>query len=390
MNILTVANTGISRQALQKQARKQKLQRLFRGAYIDEAEYQALDISGKYCAQAEAFLLTHPELKPWGITAAALEGAPVLAHAPLHFSGLKSKAKSRQTGCVFHIELPAVPTISNRTAQILFECASSSPLPDALLSANYLLHRLSANENNELIAMRSINTKETEALIRLALDSSNVRVKAYSKPDASQLDVNAPSFLTTYSAVRNTGFSSARAELAWLDFAQYCTAYSSRRAIRKTLKAGLLFSDQIESPAESLLIARLYELGYRIPYLQVNILNPSSGEHLGRVDGLWPSDATQKGLYLHDSRHGRFLYSKQFGDADSIVVEFDGELKYRENYTRALREERLRQNAINNLGFRFVRLGWSDLMNPYRLHTLLEAAGVPRSRSRRIVQEKPL
>ena len=115
----------MSRQALRQQAEKHRLVRLFRGAYMDAQEYAALDISGRYRARAQAFLATHAKLRAWGITAAALEGAPVLGGAPLHFGGARSHAKSKQDGCAFHEA--SLETPSNPVAQTLFECASTSP-----------------------------------------------------------------------------------------------------------------------------------------------------------------------------------------------------------------------------------------------------------------------
>ena len=380
VDIMTPAGTGPSKQALKQQADKQRIVRLFRGAYIDAEEYTALDTAGRYRAQARAFLATHPKLQAWGLTAAALEGAPVLSGAPLHFSGNRSNAKSMQKGCVFHETLPAVPAVNNRTAQILFECATTSPLPDALMAANHLLKSLSANATGGLTASRDLDEKTSEALIWSQLDSKNERVKESSIVDAGKLDVNKPGFLESYSATRLTEFSSPEAELAWFDFAQLCVAYRTRRAIPKALRAGSYFTDQIDSPAESLLIARCAELGFAIPYLQVNILDPVSGRHLGRVDGLWPSSKVLKGLYLKDSSFGRFLFIKQRGDSESIVIEFDGRMKYQQDYFETLDKERIRQNSIGNLGFRFVRIGWSDLMQPEQLHSILAEAKVPRSR----------
>ena len=194
------------------------------------------------------------------------------------------------------------------------------------------------------------------------------------------LDMEEPEFLANYSAARVTGFVSPEAELLWLAFAQLCFANGRKRGVRSALQAGLYFTDQVESPAESLLIARCAELGFEIPYLQVNILDPVNGRHLGRVDGLWPSEAVQKSLYRSDSRFGRFLQCRRLGDNGSIVIEFDGKLKYRQDYAEVLERERQRQNAIGNLGFRFVRIGWDDLMRPERLRSILEAARVPRCR----------
>ena len=379
-NIITPTNTGLSSQALQQQVVKKKLVRLFHGAYIDAKEYAALDTAERYRARARAFLATHPKLEPWGITAAALQGAPVLSGAPLHFSGNRSNAKSIQKGCVFHETLPAVPTVNSRMAQILFECATTSPLPDALMAANHLLKSLTINAAGGLMASRDIDEKTSEAVVWLQLDSKNERVKERRIIDARKLDVNKPGFLESYSDTRSTDFSSPEAELAWFDFAQLCVAYGTRRAIPKALRAGSYFTDQIDSPAESLLIARCVELGFAIPYLQVNIIDPASRRHLGRVDGLWPSSKVLKGLYLKDSTAGRFLFCKQQGDSESIVVEFDGRLKYQHDFTDVLEKERLRQNSIGNLGFRFIRIGWDDLMQPERLRSVLASARVPRSR----------
>ena len=378
--IITLSNTGLSRQAIQKQAKKQKITRLFRGAYIDAQEYAALDITGQYKARAEAFLATHPKLEAWGITAAALEGAPILAKAPLHFAGTRSNAKSKQKGCVFHEKLPFVPTINNRTAQILFECATSSPLSDTLLAANYLLRRLSVNASSGLLASRSIDEKTTEALLREPLSSKNDRVQGQGAHLASKLDIHKQDFLKSYDAARTTRFASTQAELVWFDFAQLCVVYGAKRAIRKALRVGLYFSDQVESPAESLLVSRCVELGFEVPYLQVNILDPTSGKNLGRVDGLWPSHAVYKGLYQRDSQFGRLIYSKQFGDNNSVVVEFDGRLKYQQDYIGLLEKERLRQNAIGNLGFRFVRISWEDLMQASSMHAVLTAAKIPKAK----------
>jgi len=383
-NIITPSSTGLSSQALSQQADKQKIVRLFHGAYINAAEYAALDAAGRYRARARAFLATHPRLEAWGITAAALEGAPVLSGAPLHFSGSRYHARGKQKGCVFHEVLPAVPTVNNRIAQILFECAISSPLPDALMAANYLLKSLTDNATGGLMASRDVDEKTSEAVIWSQLNSKNMRAKERSTVDAGKLDASKPNFLESYSATRLTGFSSPDAELAWLDFAQLCVAYRARRAIPKALRAGAYFTDQIDSPAESLLVARCAELGFVIPYLQVNIIDPVSAKHLGRVDGLWPSSKVLKGLYLKDSSSGRFLFCKQQGDSESIVIEFDGRLKYQHDYTDALEKERLRQNSIGNLGFRFVRIGWDDLMQPEQLRSVFASGRVPRSpRSRR-------
>jgi hypothetical protein len=200
--------------------------------------------------------------------------------------------------------------------------------------------------------------------------------------DLSELDPASPDFIAGYAAARATRLASPEAELLWLGFAQLCAAHGERRAIRRAMLAGLYFTDMAESPAESLLVARCVELGFAVPLLQVTILDPEEGRALGRVDGLWASMPDMKGLYEEDGRHGRRLYSMQRGDGESLVVEFDGLLKYQQGYADALESERLRQNAISNLGFRFVRVGWDDLMHPSRLKSMFKAARVPRAARR--------
>jgi len=379
-NIITITNAKFCRQTLKQQADRKQIIRLFRGAYIDAREYAELDIAGKYRARAEAFLLTHPKLRPWGITAAALEGAPVLYGAQLHFAGTSGNAKSKQEGCTFHEALPFVPTVNNRTAEVLFECATTSPLAEALLAVNFLFRSLSDKTDGSLTASREVDEKTTESIIFLPLNSQTARVSIQGAFDVRKLDSGKPGFLDTYNSARRMEFSTPDAELLWLDYTQLCMAHSNRRAIRKALLAGLYFTDKADSPAESMLIARCVELGFQTPLLQVNIFDPVDGKHLGRVDGLWPSGKVLKGLRQSDGKHGRFIYSKQYGDSNSIIVEFDGKMKYEQNYSEALEKERLRQNAIGNLGFRFIRIAWDDLMQPDSLRVILAAAKVPKSR----------
>ena len=214
--IITHSNSSMSRQALRQQAEKHRLVRLFRGAYMDAQEYAALDISGRYRARAQAFLATHAKLRAWGITAAALEGAPVLGGAPLHFGGARSHAKSKQDGCAFHEA--SLETPSNPVAQTLFECASTSPLPDALLAANYLLRRSSAKAQGGLVACRDIDESTTEALVWEPATSGSGEASSRSAFDIRMLDMEEPEFLSSYSAARVTGFVSpeSRASVARL------------------------------------------------------------------------------------------------------------------------------------------------------------------------------
>ena len=380
LEIITASGSGLSRQALKQRADKQQITRLLHGTYVDTREYEALNHAEKYRVQARAFLQMHKNLSAWGITAAALKGAPILLGADMHFSGAKRHhARSRQKGCIFHETLPVVPAVGSPVARMLFECTATSPLPDALLAANHLLRCLSSEADGGLFASRDIDEKSAISLLWEPLDKKRARVKPICLSDVSGLNTAKPDFLERYTAARNTMFASPDAELAWLDFALLCAAYGTKRGVRKALSAGLLFSDQTESPAESLLVARCAELGFAVPFLQVNIIDPKDSRHLGRVDGLWPSPSLLRELYQRDDRLGRRLYCKQPGDNDSVIIEFDGRVKYQDDYAGALEKERLRQNAISNLGFRFIRIGWDDLMRPEHLRSLFLASRVPRA-----------
>ena len=129
----------------------------------------------------------------------------------MHYGGARSHAKSKQDGCAFHEA--SLETPSNPVAQTLFECASTSPLPDALLAANYLLRRSSAKAQGGLVACRDIDESTTEALVWEPATSGSGEASSRSAFDIRMLDMEEPEFLANYSAARVTGFVSPEAEL---------------------------------------------------------------------------------------------------------------------------------------------------------------------------------
>lgn len=114
-----------------------------------------------------------------------------------------------------------------------------------------------------------------------------------------------------------------------------------------------------ESPGESLARARFRELGFADPQLQTTM----------KIDGA---------TYRLD-----FLWEEA-----NVVGEFDGWQKYRTGFDQAMRQEKVREDAIRSIGRKVVRFYWEDLMEPEcrRLMTLLTRAGVPRldTQSRRL------
>lgn len=75
---------------------------------------------------------------------------------------------------------------------------------------------------------------------------------------------------------------------------------------------------------------------------------------------------------IHDER-GRFVARVDFLFREKrLVVEFDGAVKYAGAEGReALVAEKRREDALRGLGYRVVRLTWTDLRDPARVRTLL-------------------
>ncbi len=124
-----------------------------------------------------------------------------------------------------------------------------------------------------------------------------------------------------------------------------------------------LASPLCDSPAESRFLLAVRRLGFASPEQQVPI-STFAGERW--ADFLWPRER--------------------------IVVEVDGDLKFLgPDANRRILAERKRNLAIEEAGYRLRHVEWRDLDNDTRLRAHLEAAGVPRrrSRSRRIGEGTP-
>ncbi|MDR1713054.1 MAG: endonuclease domain-containing protein [Coriobacteriales bacterium] len=380
--VLTAKTAKVTQQALAQKARRGKLLRLTHGAYVDAAEFAAQDFSGQYRLRAAAYLLTHPDLRPWGITTAALAGAPVLTSSKLHFAADEPLYLKRTSDLVLHEGLGDAARGCRPEAVTLYECAVSASLGETLLAAAHLLHELLLGERGiTRSASYELDGDITEALVRLPLDAETSQYTAPAAVDLKGLEPGARGFIKSYTAMRQTRLASTAAELLWCEYANLCSAIGQRRGFRQALLAGLYFSDQQDSPAETLLLARCVELGFKAPLLQVGIQHPGTGQLLGRVDGLWPTASLQRSLRYADTQHGQLLFSNAKNGGGSLVVEFDGRQKYGQNaedYLATLEAERLRQNSITNLGYRFVRLSWEDLVQPDALAATLSSAGVPR------------
>lgn len=114
------------------------------------------------------------------------------------------------------------------------------------------------------------------------------------------------------------------------------------RALRATLERA---TGLHESAGETRCSELMHALGLPQPERQVWITD-HAGVAVGRVDFLIRGKRT--------------------------IVEFDGLQKY--THPEVLRQEKLREDRLRTLGYEVVRLTWSDLDNPVRVHRLITAA----------------
>lgn len=130
---------------------------------------------------------------------------------------------------------------------------------------------------------------------------------------------------------------------------------------RRAERVAALASPLAESVGESYSRAAFELLGFEQPVLQ-HVFHDTDG-FIGRADCWWPQQR--------------------------VVGEFDGKAKYVDAAVRggvapeeAVYREKLREDRIRSLGFRFVRWSWADVENPDRLRRKLLAAGLrPRNLS---------
>jgi hypothetical protein len=120
-----------------------------------------------------------------------------------------------------------------------------------------------------------------------------------------------------------------------------CLARMARwPGIRQARRAVALFDPRSESPGESVSRVRLHEDGLPAPELQQDIYD-ENGRFIARVDFYWKERRT--------------------------IGEFDGKIKYGklrkpgQSLEDAIYAEKLREDAIRDLGWQVVRWIWADL-----------------------------
>jgi len=137
------------------------------------------------------------------------------------------------------------------------------------------------------------------------------------------------------------------AELARLDI---------RRGLARVMRAIEFADPRSESPNESLSRARIFELGFPSPDLQVEIAH-----HTGvvdRVDMLW-------------REHGHI------GECDGLAKYRDPALRGGRSPIDVLVDEKRREDRLRSRYSRLTRWEWGDALVPTRLRDILLNAGLP-------------
>ncbi|HEY8589024.1 MAG TPA: hypothetical protein VIL55_05695 [Naasia sp.] len=294
-----LSRTGASLRALQKAVARGEVVRIRRGAYCEAARWAALDGRGRHLLRMRAVAaMSTKDIVFCGASAAAAWDLP------------------RPGGWDETVHVAVADTRGGRSHGDI-RCRAI-PSPDAAV----------AEVDGFLVTGRA-STAVQEALDQEFVMAVGILDAALRKRDPRS--VTRPDLL---------------AELAKLQ---------PRRHATRALAAIDLASPLSESFGESVARARLHELGFPPPLLQV----PMSDERgfIGRVDFYWP-----------ESR---------------VVGEFDGAVKYQRpeflngrTPEQALWLEKQREDRLRRQAAGVFRAVWADVMEPARLGRIARAAGL--------------
>lgn len=135
-----------------------------------------------------------------------------------------------------------------------------------------------------------------------------------------------------------------------------------RPGIARARKAAFYADGRSENGGESYARARVIELGYAVPDVQVGIPDPLEPWHVNRVDYLWVKK-----------------------DGSRVIGELDGLAKYVDpafmgglDSERVRAKERLRESRLAVPGASVMRFSMDDVLDAGRFTRLLDRYGVPR------------
>lgn len=155
---------------------------------------------------------------------------------------------------------------------------------------------------------------------------------------------------------------------------KYVSAHPRVHGIRRARMVAQYADGQAESGGESNLRARMIELGYEIPNLQVFITDPVDERRTYRAD------------MLIRTRNN-----------NQVIIEMDGKekiinphmLKNRSS-NEALLDERQRESRLTAYGLRFLRIRYKDLLDTRKLRRLFDRFEISKSSNRRVHSKRLL
>jgi hypothetical protein len=145
-------------------------------------------------------------------------------------------------------------------------------------------------------------------------------------------------------------------------------------------------TDGAESVGESILLLYCHRFGFQTPIVNLTLTAPDA-TFLGRVDLLWNlcGRKIEKRIKT-DIMHGyycRILQGKVSVD-DTLVIEFDGFIKYSNADTRSkpsgrkvVIAEKKREDEIRRFGHGMRRITWEEFRTPKLLYEKIKSAGAP-------------
>ena len=141
-----------------------------------------------------------------------------------------------------------------------------------------------------------------------------------------------------------------------------CQASPRQHGVDRALYAARLADGRSESGGESIARAMIYELGYAMPDLQVEIDDPLDGTAAYRADFLW---TLPNGSRVAGELDGREKYTNPVMTDNRDMVD-------------VLADERLRESRIGATGVVVARFSFSDVCNRRRFAKILDCYSIPR------------
>ncbi|MDR0885603.1 MAG: hypothetical protein LBN22_04445 [Clostridiales Family XIII bacterium] len=158
------------------------------------------------------------------------------------------------------------------------------------------------------------------------------------------------------------------------------------RGIAKSRHILYMSTDEVESAGESLLLYYCYRFGFTLPFLNVSLFDEQSN-FIGRVDMLWNCAGYKIDKRTVDGKiHGYMckILKGKVHNGDTLVVEFDGNVKYKngdilagKTSLQVIHAEKAREYNIRRCGHAVLRVRWAEFYAPKILYTRLKESSIP-------------